>query len=90
MAYIGKPSSGQFDMLKTQLAWVFQLLLQLLDALSRFHCGRAGHSAPHSLQAGFFAGVLRGLGHGRTVKSDVANVLTDCAYDEPRQPRQYR
>ena len=81
---MGKTSSGQFDMLKTQLALVLQLLLQLLDALPSFHSGRAGHSAPNSLQAGFFTDVLRGLGHGRAIKSDAASVLTDCVYcDSP-------
>jgi hypothetical protein len=49
---MGKTSSGQFDMLKTQLVLVFQLLLQLLNPLPRFH------SAPNSLQAGFFTGDL--------------------------------
>lgn len=73
---MGKTLSCQFDMPKTQLALVLQLLLQLLDALSRFNSGRAGHSAPNSLQAGFFTDVLRGLGHGRAVRNDDASLQT--------------
>jgi hypothetical protein len=64
---MGKPSSGQFDVLKTQLALVLQLLLQLLNVLTRFDRSRADHSTPNSVQAGFFRGVLSGLGHGNAV-----------------------
>jgi len=43
---------------------LFELLLQLLDALAGFHRRRAGHSTTQRSQAGLFAVVLGGLNHG--------------------------
>ena len=53
----------QFEMGKPMFGWLFELLLQLLDALAGFHRSRAGHSTPQGSQAGRFAIVLCRLGH---------------------------
>jgi hypothetical protein len=58
-------SSGQLDMLKTQIALVLQFLLKPLDILTRLYSGRADHGPPDSGQAGFFTGILSGFEHGR-------------------------
>ena len=55
---------------------LFELLLQLLDALARFHSRRAGHRTPQRSQAGLFAVVLGGLDHGGGGVDLTASILT--------------